>query len=374
MATMPKTHSMNCLEEDTSINKQTQTQHWYSSETGIYNSKYPPLNLSSDPFLDVVSFIFSHKHNGVSALIDSSSGSSISYSQLYPLVQSMACGLQNQLGVSQGDVVLILSPNSIYFPVIFLAVLYAGAVVTTMNPLSSFSEIEKQALDCHVKLAFTVFDKIHELATLGINAILIPELLDDPDLQESDSTFFKLINSNNNPNLMIRPRPVINQQDTAAILYSSGTTGTCKGVVLTHGNLIAMVELFVRFEVSQYEYLGSDNVYLAVLPMFHIYGLSLFVMGLLSLGSSIVVMRKFNVDQMLSAIGRYKVTHFPVVPPILVALARAARGKSSCLMCLKQVSCGATHLSTKSLEDFIQALPHVDFIQVLGVLSLFLFI
>ncbi|KAL9663637.1 hypothetical protein QQ045_019028 [Rhodiola kirilowii] len=169
------------------------------------------------------------------ALIDSATGYSISYSHLFPLVQSTAFGLV-EMGIGKGDVVLILIPNSVLFPLLFF------------------------------------------------------ECLD------------------------------------AAILYSSGTgiTGTSKGVVLSHRNLIATVELFVRFEASKYDELSSSNVYLAALPMFHILGLSLFVLGLLSLGSRVVVMSKFSIEA-VRVIGRFKVTHFPVVPPILAALAAKAK-------------------------------------------------
>ncbi|KAJ7953377.1 4-coumarate--CoA ligase-like [Quillaja saponaria] len=318
---------------------------WYSPETGIYSSKHKPIDLPSDHFLDVVSFIFSHKHNGVSALIDSSTGSSISYQELFPLVKSMASGL-HKMGVSQNDVVLLLLPNSIYFPVVFLSVLYFGAIVTTMNPLSSISEIKKQTTDCSVSLAFTVSENAKKLEALGIPVIEVPE----------------------NVNFGIpKSKPVIHQEDTAAILYSSGTTGSSKGVVLTHKNFICMIELFVKFEASQYKRPSWKNVYLAVLPMFHVYGLSLFVTGLLSLGSNIIVMRKFGTNEMVQAIEKYKVTHFHLVPPMLTALTKRAKGVNGCsLQSLKQISCGAAPLSRKTIEDFVQTLPQVDFIQGYG--------
>jgi 4-coumarate--CoA ligase len=334
--------------------------HWYSPETGIYCSKHPSVELPSDPCLDVVSFVFSHQHNGVSALIDSLSGSSISYPELFPLVKSMASGLHNA-GISKGDVILILLPNSVYYPIVFMGVLYLGAIVTTMNPLSSVLEIKKQITDCNVCLAFTVPENVEKLQALGIPAIGVPENLNLDSKQTTFSAFYKLISGC----FDLAPRPVIKQQDTAAIMYSSGTTGTSKGAVLTHKNFIAMVELFVRFEASQYEYSSLDNVYLAVLPMFHIYGISLFVVGLLCLGSSIVVMRKFDINAVIKALDRYKITHFPVAPPILTALTREVKNVGgSSLKSLKQVSCGAAPLSRKFIEDFIQTLPHVDFIQV----------
>ncbi|KAJ8555208.1 hypothetical protein K7X08_012704 [Anisodus acutangulus] len=335
---------------------------WYCAKTGIYSSKHPSIKLPDDPFLDVVSFIFSHKHGGVLALVDSISGISISYLELYPLVKSMANGL-HQRGVSQGDVVLILLPNSIYFPVILLGVLSLGAIVTTMNPFSSLLEIKKQALDCGVTLAFTTNDKVDKLSTIGVPVIRVPEILVSCDNYSESSDFYELISCDPNWDSRVK----ISQQDTAAILYSSGTTGEGKGVILTHGNFIAMMELFVRFEASQYEYLSSENVYLAVVPMFHVYGLSLFVMGLLSLGTTIIVMRKFNADEMVKAVERYGVTHFPTVPPLLMALTRRAKdGALTSMKSLKQVSCGAAPVSTKLIEDFVRTLPNVDFIQGYG--------
>lgn len=357
---------------ETNCNTQNQkipnTQHpkssidWFCSETGINYSKHPSVPLPTDPFLDVVSFIFSRKHKGVSALVDSSSGYSISYSEFYPLVKSMASGLQ-KLGISQGDVVLVLLPNSIYFPIIFLGVLFIGAIATTMNPLSTVSEIKKQTLDSQVRFAFTESEKVPKLETLGIRTIRVPEIINPVSKMKDFHDFYQLLSCDS----YLTPRPVINQDDTAAILYSSGTTGVSKGVVITHRNFIAMVELFVRFEATLSKDLSWDNVYLAVLPMFHVYGLSLFVMGLLSLGTALIVMGKFDVDEVVRAIERYSVTHFPLVPPVLPAMTMKAKGAGgNSLKSLKQVSCGAAPTSKKMIEEFVQTLPHVDFIQGYG--------
>ncbi|XP_015901516.2 4-coumarate--CoA ligase-like 6 [Ziziphus jujuba] len=336
--------------------------HWYSPETGIYSSRNPSVHLPSDPFLDSVSFIFSNRHNGVSALIDSSSGSSISYSELYRLVESMASGL-HYMGISQGDVVLVLLPNCIYYPIIFLGVLCLGGVVTAMNPSSTVSEIKKQIADCNVCFAFTDPEKVEKLQVLGVPAIGVPENVNFDSKATCFSAFYKLISCQ----FSMVPRPMIKQLDTAAIMHSSGTTGVSKGVVLTHRNFIAMVELFVRFEASQYDYSSLKNVYLAIVPMFHIYGLSLFIMGLLSLGSTVVVMKKFNINEAVKAIDRYKVTHFPLVPPMLTALTRSAKDVDwKSFRSLKQVSCGAAPLSWRIIEEFVQTFPHVDFIQGYG--------
>ncbi|MCI23746.1 4-coumarate-CoA ligase-like 6-like, partial [Trifolium medium] len=98
--------------------------------------------------------------------------------------------------------------------------------------------------------------------------------------------------------------------------------------------------------------------------MFHIYGLSLFAAGLLSLGSTIVVMRKFDIDEVVRVIDKYNVTHFPVVPPMVSALTAKAKGvNGSKLKSLRQVSCGAAPLSAGVINGFVRAFPNVDFIQ-----------
>ncbi|KAF7829165.1 plastidal glycolate/glycerate translocator 1, chloroplastic [Senna tora] len=227
---------------------------------------------------------------------------------------------------------------------------------------SSISEIRKQISDAGVSLAFSVQEKARKLESLSIPIIQVPENLKDMK-NVGFSVFYNLCYGN----LDLFPRPVIKQEDAAAIMYSSGTTGASKGVVLTHKNFISMIELFVRFEASQYEYSSSKNVFLAVLPMFHIYGLSLFATGLLSLGSTVIVMRKFDVNEAIKVIDKYKITHVPAVPPMLTALIKMVKGiNGSCLQSLIQVSCGAATLSRKTIEDFVHTLPNVDFIQGYG--------
>ncbi|GAB4834804.1 hypothetical protein Ancab_033072 [Ancistrocladus abbreviatus] len=344
-------------------NQDAQYPPWYSSETGIYNSKHSPIQLPTDPFLDVVSFIFSYSHHGQSALVDSSTGSSISYSQLFSLVKSMAFGLY-EMGISKGDVVLIALPNSIYFPVILLGVVYLGAIAFPMNPFSALSEIKQQTVNCLVSLAFTTSENADKLKELSTKVVEVPDDVKISNGLSKFAMFHKLIS--NNPKTISRAR--ISQDDVAAIMNSSGTSGRSKGVLLTHRNFIAMVELFVRFEASQYKgEISWENVYLAVVPMFHIYGLALYVMGLFSLGTTIVVMRKFGINEAVKAIDRYKVTHFPLVPPILTALTRKAKSVGGIsLRSLKQVSCGATTTSKSAIDDFVRTFPHVDFIQGYG--------
>ncbi|KAK8516446.1 hypothetical protein V6N12_038688 [Hibiscus sabdariffa] len=174
--------------------------------------------------------------------------------------------------------------------------------------------------DCGVRFAFTQLDKVDKLQKLGVHAIGVPENMDLDSEKFVFLPFRKLIGGQ----FGNAPRPVIRQQDTTVIMYSSGTTGVSKGVVLTHGNFIAMTALFVRFEASH-----------------------------------IVIMRRFDANEVVKVIENYRVTHFPVVPPILTTLTTRVMGVcENGLKSLKHVSSGAAPLNRKTTEDFVQALPH----------------
>ncbi|KAG9454409.1 hypothetical protein H6P81_007313 [Aristolochia fimbriata] len=349
------------IQDEVSDVSGAKTSRWFSPETGIHTSKHENVQLPEDPVMDVVSFILSNNHSGVLALVDATSGASISYAELPEMIKSVAAGL-HQIGVSRGQVVLILLPNSIYFPVIFLAVLSIGAIATPMNPLSTSSEIKRQVKNSGVVVSFTVRAYLDKVEKTGVESILVPEEFDSSSRSPEFSIFDKLLACS--PRLV--PRRNIMQRDTAALLYSSGTSGVSKGVVLTHANLIAMVKLFVQFEASQYDYPSWETVTLASLPMFHVYGLSLFSLGLLSTGSTVVVMKRFNEAEMVRTIEKYGVTHFPLVPPLLTALTRVKGSDRYHMRCLKQVSCGAAPVSMNAIQEFLEKFPHVDFIQGYG--------
>ncbi|KAJ3681654.1 hypothetical protein LUZ60_014227 [Juncus effusus] len=338
---------------------QAQTPSFYCPKTGIYSSKHVQRALPQDPHQDLVSFLFSHTHEGDQALVDAIDGASVGYSSLRCLVDSFASGLSN-MGIGKNQVVLFLLPNSIVFPICLLGVLRNASVATPMNPLSSLEEIKKQLEASSPSLILTSHENLSKVEFLGIPTIPIPENLHyDP---QTFQIFDSLINSNPNS----APNRQFNQSDPAAILYSSGTSGPQKGVILTHKNLISMVELFVRFEASQYAKNPSKNVYLALVPMFHVYGMSLFAIGLLSLGTKIVVMKRFDADVAVKTIERFKITHLPTVPPILTSLLRAKSSFGCNLGSLEQVSCGAAPVSRKLIHEFLGAFPHVDFIQGYG--------
>ncbi|CAL4915797.1 unnamed protein product [Urochloa decumbens] len=339
---------------------------FYCAASGVYASTHPPVRLPADPSISLAPHILSllpaATRPDAPALVDAATGDALSREDFRRLVPALAAGLRCRHGLRAGDVVLISLPNSVAFPVAFLAVLAAGGVATTMNPYSAPAEIAARVRDTSPALVLAAPENAGRLPPLRVPVVLVPETFRLADGGGPEFAPFRemlLLDSDAPPEA-----PAVGQDDVAAILYSSGTGGRSKGVVLTHRNLIATVELFVRFEASQYAAPACDNVYLAALPMFHVYGLSLFAVGLLSLGTTVVVMKRFDVGDAVKAIDRFRVTHFPLVPPIMAALVHATEPPA--LGSLMQVSTGAAPANGRLINDFVKTFPHVDLIQGYG--------
>lgn len=147
-----------------------------------------------------------------------------------------------------------------------------GALITTANPLNTNSELAKQLSDSNPVLAFTTPELAPKLAASGG----VPVVLLEGSLGNL-VTLDELIRRGLNGGKEVVWEKVV-QQDAAALLYSSGTTGVSKGVVSSHRNMIAMVQTIVqRFRPDEAS--GSLGTFVCTVPMFHIYGLVAFATG-----------------------------------------------------------------------------------------------
>ncbi|RHN40304.1 putative AMP-dependent synthetase/ligase, AMP-binding enzyme domain-containing protein [Medicago truncatula] len=365
------------MEHDGNRNSRINPTSGFCSSNSIFYSKRKPLLLPPNQSLDATTFISSRAHHGHTAFIDASTGHHFTYQQLWRAVDAVSSSLSN-MGIKKGDVILLLSPNSIYFPVVCLSVMSLGAIITTTNPLNTVHEIAKQIADSKPVLAFTTSPLVSKInaASPTLPIILMEadgnstssntlEEMMKKEGQSYDDTWTKSSGPARRPK-----REQVNQDDTATLLYSSGTTGPSKGVVSSHRNLIAMVQIVcARFNHEEYE---RGNTFICTIPMFHIYGLAMFA-GLLSLGSTIVVLSKFEMHDMLSSIEKFKVTFLPLVPPIFVAMlnnADAIKRKYD-LSSLHTVLCGGAPLSKEVTEGFVDKYPNVAILQGYGLTESF---
>jgi acyl-CoA synthetase (AMP-forming)/AMP-acid ligase II len=135
-------------------------------------------------------------------------------------------------------------------------------------------------------------------------------------------------------------------QDIAAMPYSSGTTGLPKGVMLTHRNLVANL-----LQVEASEIFRPHDVVIFVLPLFHIYGLMVILNEGLYLGCKLVMMPKYGLEPLLHNISKHRVTIAPLVPPILLALAKQPAVKSYDLSSLKTIFSAAAPLAIDLIQE-----------------------
>jgi acyl-CoA synthetase (AMP-forming)/AMP-acid ligase II/NAD(P)-dependent dehydrogenase (short-subunit alcohol dehydrogenase family) len=254
----------------------------------------------ADPieYVSVPDFVLgdAREHEHRRALVDAATGRALSYSQLRQAIAQAAAGLGTR-GVRGGDVVALCAPNSIEFVLALYAAWSIGAIVTTVNPQWTGDEISRQLAQTGARWLVTAITESEEVS--GIETIPIEDFAGG--LLEPDA---------NSPVVDVGP------DDVAFLPSSSGTTGLPKSVVLTHRNLVANL-----CQMRAVDRRGRDDVVIAALPLFHIYGLQVTLNLSLSQGATVVILPRFELAAFLSAIERYGVTRAEVVPPILLALA-----------------------------------------------------
>ncbi|XP_019090904.1 PREDICTED: 4-coumarate--CoA ligase-like 2 isoform X2 [Camelina sativa] len=333
----------------------------FCDSTSTFYSKREPMAFPPNQFLDVTTFTSSQPHGGKTVFVDAVTGRRLSFSELWLGVERVAACLY-ALGVRKGDVVIILSPNSIHFPIVSLSVMSLGAIITTANPINTSGEISKQIDNSSPVLAITTCQLVSKLAAASNSNL--PVVLMDADHVPCDEGV-KIVGR---IETMIETEPSeprvkqrVDQDDTAALLYSSGTTGTSKRVMLTHRNLIALVQAYrTRFDLEQRT--------VCTIPMCHVYGFGSFATGLIALGWTIVVLPRFEMAQLLSAVEVHRSSYLSLVPPILVAMVNGANEINSKydLSSLHTVVAGGAPLRREMIEKFVENYPAVKVLQGYG--------
>jgi acyl-CoA synthetase (AMP-forming)/AMP-acid ligase II len=271
------------------------------------------------------------------AIVEAGTGRSYTYGQLADSVHRLAAGLHAR-GFGRGDVLAILSPNLPEYPIAFHGVAAAGGINTTLNPLYTADEIAFQLRDSGARFLLTVpplIEKAQEAARKsGIEEIFV---FGDAD---GATPFGSLLADGAAPLPAISPA-----EDLVALPYSSGTTGSSKGVMLTHRNLVAnLVQSSAVFRVREEERI------IAVLPFFHIYGMMVIMNQSLSQGATVITMPRFDLELFLQAIQDHAITRLYVVPPIVVALAKHPAVDRYDLSKVKIVFCGAAPLDAETAK------------------------
>jgi acyl-CoA synthetase (AMP-forming)/AMP-acid ligase II len=246
------------------------------------------------------------------ALVDGVTGQETSYRSLIRSITGFAGALAAR-GVAPGTVVGLLCPNSPAYAIAFHGALRAGATVTPINSLYTADEVAGQLEDSGASWIVTVSALFDSASAAALRMGLDPRHIIVLDGAPGSLTLADLLEEN------LAPPPVVVDPATAiAVLpYSSGTTGRPKGVMLSHRNLVAnVVQSGALIGVAR-----SDRV-LAVLPFFHIYGLTVLLNYALRERATLVTMPRFDLPEFLRILSEERCTWVFIAPPIAVALAK----------------------------------------------------
>jgi long-chain acyl-CoA synthetase len=240
----------------------------------------------------------------------------LTYAELDRLADRVV-GMLAGRGMRQGDRVALMLPNGPEFPALYYGILRAGGIVVPMNPLLKSREIAYQLSDCAVRWAFVVEGPATAEATTaaeGTTATVLTVPTDRP------GELLGEVLSEPVGGLAAVPASGPAEDDTAVILYTSGTTGTPKGAQLTHAGLVRNTQICAE----QLFRLSCEDIVLGCLPLFHIFGQSCAMNAAISAGARLTLEPRFDAAHVLQTIEAQRVTVFAGVPTMYGALLAAA--------------------------------------------------
>lgn len=266
-------------------------------------------------------------------------GKEMSYETLHEHACKLASYLQ-KLGLEKGDRVAMMLPNCPQAVVSYYGILLAGGVVVPTNPLYTEREIEYQMKDSGAKAIITLdilFPRVskvftqtnleHIIVTAIKDYLPFPKNLIYPFIQKKqygitvsvkhDGCHHLLTEIIKQSNKEIKSFSVDFEEDLAIIQYTGGTTGAPKGVMLTHRNLVSNAAMSNAW---LYKCKRGEEIILAIIPFFHVYGMTAVMILSVMQGQKMVLLPKFDPEQTLKTIEKQRPTLFPGAPTIYIGL------------------------------------------------------
>jgi long-chain acyl-CoA synthetase len=304
----------------------------------------------------------------------SSVGTPMTYRQLRDSVDRLAGGLAG-LGVRPGDRVALILPNCPQHVIAFFAVLRLGAVVVQCNPVATGDELRTQLVDsgttvviCIDRVAETVLEIRSEC---NVKSVVVTSLIDalgpaargrlHVPLPKAKARKAKLVAVVPDDPAVVRFRtlvrsgppakqaPVDAARDVAVLQYTGGTTGQPKAAMLSHANLVANS---YQMRLWLPDAMPGREVTLAVLPLFHVYGLTLCMLTTILLAGRLVLVPRFDLNAVFEVIDEERPTLFPGVPPIYQALVDSPKLRRHDLKSIRFCISGAMKLPVETQERF----------------------
>lgn len=218
------------------------------------------------------------------------------------------------------DTIAVCSENNLEFCIPVCAAFYLGAVTCPLNPLYSERELKHALFISKPKFIFISPVVLNSMRKVLRELNWSPRVLMLTEHSSSNvswASMYKVIsNVSDDKANVFQAVPVDVNNHVTAILCSSGTTGLPKGVMLTDKNITTVIRMFLSNRTIE-----EDGIALALLPFFHAYSFVLMVISLLS-GTCTVVLSRFNEEMLLQYVEKYKIQYLPVVPSLMMFLAK----------------------------------------------------
>ena len=298
-------------------------------------------------------------------------GKTLSYHQLEEQVNRFATAL-SRLGVKRDSRVALWLPNLPQMVIAYFATLRLGAQVVNTNPLYVERELEHQFNDAGVSVVITldylwwyklrallpktqvkqvVVTSIPDYLPFPLNLLAPLKLKKTKQFvrvpKEAGVHFFKDLLAQSPPT---PPKVEIGLEDLAVLQYTGGTTGVSKGAMLTHGNLTANVQQSASWFPSVRP---GEEVLLACLPYFHVFGMTISMLWPVSKGGHIVLVpNPRDIPELVKSIRKYRVTIFPAVPALFVAINNFKGVDQIDLSSVRACFSGSAPLPVEVLERF----------------------
>ncbi|MDH5163523.1 fatty acid--CoA ligase family protein [Heyndrickxia oleronia] len=275
----------------------------------------------------------------------------VSYAEFDGAVTRFASGLK-QLGVKKGDHIALLLGNSPHFVISLYGAMRLGATVIPINPIYTPDEIGYILNNGDVKvivaldLLLPLAEKMEALLPQVESYIICesnPLNKVDVSANEKMKSFSDVISSGN----LAFDEPELFEDDVAVILYTSGTTGRPKGAMLTHKNLYSNAR-----DIGEYLKMNHLDKVMTVLPMFHVFSLTVVVNAPLISGSTIIIVPKFSPKEIFRLAKKYGVTVFAGVPTMYNFLHQYPDGDPNDFSTFRLCISGGSSLPVALLKNF----------------------
>lgn len=267
------------------------------------------------------------------------------------MISSKVSSLIRSLGIEKGDRVLICIPNCPEVIFSYQGVLGAGAIIVPVMYLLHENEINFILKNSEAKAVITSSTLLPKIINASTDLANKPKIIciDQPNTSELEQVDIEIIEWEKAlANITaIEKHPLdMEETDIAVILYTSGTTGVPKGVMLTHKNLYANSMSGVSLRDDE-----TRGTTIGVLPLAHIYGFGI-MNSMLLLGSSVVIFSKFDAEEVFKVIEKYKVKSFAAVPAMVHAMVYHPNADQYDLSSLETVGSGSAALAVSLRHKF----------------------